>query len=69
MFLCDRKNKHFKYSTFDESLKSILDETYGIIVYQEQIMEILRTMGNYSYAHADIVRRAVSKKKSRYNGK
>lgn len=61
--LCDRKNKHFKYSTFDESLKSILDETYGIIVYQEQIMEILRTMGNYSYAHADIVRRAVSKKK------
>ena len=61
--LCDRKNKHFKYSTFDESLNSILDETYGIIVYQEQIMEILRTMGNYSYAHADIVRRAVSKKK------
>lgn len=61
--LCDRKNKHFKYSTFDESLKSILDETYGIIVYQEQIMEILRTMGNYSYAHADIVRRAISKKK------
>lgn len=61
--LCDRKNKHFKYSTFDESLNSILDETYGIIVYQEQIMEILRTMGNYSYAHADIVRRAISKKK------
>ena len=61
--LCDRKNKHFKYSTFDESLKSILDETYGIIVYQEQIMEILRTMGNYSYAHADVVRRAISKKK------
>ena len=61
--LCDRKNKHFKYSTFDDSLKSILDETYGIIVYQEQIMEILRTMGNYSYAHADIVRRAISKKK------
>lgn len=61
--LCDRKNKHFKYSTFDESLKNILDETYGIIVYQEQIMEILRTMGNYSYAHADVVRRAISKKK------
>ena len=61
--LCDRKNKYFKYSTFDESLNSILDETYGIIVYQEQIMEILRTMGNYSYAHADIVRRAISKKK------
>ena len=62
--LCDRKNKKIKYDTFHENLKNILDETYGIIVYQEQIMEILRTMGNYSYAEADIVRRAISKKKA-----
>lgn len=44
-------------------LKSILDVTYGCIVYQEQVMEIFRKLANYSYAKADIVRRAMSKKK------
>ena len=45
-------------------LKSILDVTYGCIVYQEQVMEICRTLAGYSYARADIVRRAMSKKKA-----
>ena len=45
-------------------LKPILDVTYGCIVYQEQVMQICRTLAGYSYARADIVRRAMSKKKT-----
>ncbi len=44
-------------------LKSILDVTYGCIVYQEQVMEICRTLAGYSYGRADLVRRAMAKKK------
>lgn len=44
-------------------LKEILAETYGVIVYQEQVMEICRRLAGYSYGHADIVRRAMAKKK------
>ena len=47
----------------DESLKGILKETNGIIVYQEQIMQILQHMADYSFAEADNIRRAMSKKK------
>ena len=45
-------------------LRNILDVTYGCIVYQEQVMEICRILAGYSYARADIVRRAMSKKKT-----
>ena len=45
-------------------LKEILDVTYGCIVYQEQVMQICRSLAGYSYARADIVRRAMSKKKT-----
>ncbi|MBR2133994.1 MAG: DNA polymerase III subunit alpha [Eubacterium sp.] len=44
-------------------LKPILENTYGCIVYQEQVMQILRELAGYSYGKADIVRRAMSKKK------
>ncbi|MFT3952482.1 MAG: DNA polymerase III subunit alpha [Oscillospiraceae bacterium] len=44
-------------------LKSILEVTYGCIVYQEQVMQIFRELAGYSYGRADIVRRAMSKKK------
>ncbi len=44
-------------------LKNILAETYGCMLYQEQVMEICRTMAGYSYGRADTVRRAMSKKK------
>lgn len=44
-------------------LEDILKSTYGIIVYQEQIMQIVRKMAGYSYGEADILRRAMSKKK------
>lgn len=45
-------------------LKNILDVTYGCIVYQEQVMQIFRTLAGYSLGRADIVRRAISKKKA-----
>jgi DNA polymerase-3 subunit alpha len=45
-------------------LEDILKVTYGCIVYQEQVMQICRRLAGYSYARADLVRRAMSKKKS-----
>ncbi|MEI3530263.1 MAG: DNA polymerase III subunit alpha [Bacilli bacterium] len=47
----------------DESLNDILKPTYGIIIYQEQIMQIANVMAGYSFAEADVLRRAMSKKK------
>ena len=44
-------------------LKETLEVTYGCIVYQEQVMQIFRTLAGYSYGRADIVRRAMAKKK------
>ncbi|MCD6194711.1 DNA polymerase III subunit alpha [bacterium] len=43
-------------------LESILQETYGIAVYQEQVLEIARQLGGFTYGEADILRRAVGKK-------
>ncbi len=48
---------------FDE-LEPILKETYGVIVYQEQVMKIASTIGGYSLGEADILRRAMGKKKA-----
>ena len=47
----------------DSSLENILKDTYGIMIYQEQIMQVLVKMANYSFAEADNIRRAMSKKK------
>ena len=47
----------------DQRLKNILDVTYGCIVYQEQVMQIFRALAGYSLGRADVVRRAMSKKK------
>ena len=46
-----------------ESLRPILSVTYGCLVYQEQVMQIVRDLGGYSYGRSDLVRRAMSKKK------
>ena len=46
------------------ALKNILGVTYGCIVYQEQVMQIFQTLAGYSLARADLVRRAMSKKKT-----
>ncbi len=45
-------------------LEPILASTYGCVVYQEQVMEIFRTLAGFTFGHADIVRRAMSKKKA-----
>ena len=58
-----RKFGKEKIDYFDESLKDILKETNGIIVYQEQIMQIANKMANFTLGEADILRRAMSKKK------
>lgn len=46
-----------------EELEPILEPTYGCIVYQEQVMQIVRDLAGYSYGRSDLVRRAMSKKK------
>ncbi|WP_083488343.1 DNA polymerase III subunit alpha [Liquorilactobacillus aquaticus] len=46
-----------------ESLKPILEKTYGILVYQEQVMQVASAMGGFTLGQADILRRAMSKKK------
>ncbi len=50
-----------KYAT--ELLRPILDVTYGCMVYQEQVMQIVRDLAGYSYGRSDLVRRAMAKKK------
>ncbi len=51
--------------TYDcDALRPILEPTYGCIVYQEQVMQIVRDLGGYSLGRSDLVRRAMSKKKA-----
>ncbi len=57
-----KKNKDSVHYETPE-LESILDVTYGVMVYQEQVMEIVRKLGGYSLGRSDMVRRAMSKKK------
>lgn len=59
----NRKNGKEKIDYIDSRLEFILKPTYGIIVFQEQIMQIANTMANYNLQEADILRYAVSKKK------
>jgi DNA polymerase-3 subunit alpha len=58
------KRKHGKgLIRYDlEELKEILEETYGVIIYQEQVMRIASSLANFSLEDADILRRAMSKK-------
>lgn len=58
-----RKKGKEKVDYIDKTLEGILKETYGIIIYQEQIMAILRVVAGYTLAEADLIRRAISKKK------
>ncbi len=52
-----------RYKT--EKLRPILDVTYGCMVYQEQVMQIVRDLAGYSYGRSDLVRRAMAKKKKK----
>ena len=58
----NRKQKKESYSYIHEDLKEILDETYGIMVYQEQVMLIAQKLAGFSLAKADLLRRAMGKK-------
>ncbi len=58
-----RKHKEEKITYIVPSLEEILKPTYGIIIYQEQIMQIARKLAGFTYGEADILRRAMSKKK------
>lgn len=61
-YIENKKNpQNIKY--VDDALAPILDVTYGCLVYQEQVMQIVRDLGGYSYGRSDLVRRAMSKKK------
>ncbi len=60
--LANRKNGRKQINYPHDDLKPVLEKTYGIIVYQEQVMQILQIIGGYSLGQADILRRAISKK-------
>ena len=55
-----RNGKQFEY--IDPRLKDVLSRTYGLMVYQEDVMSVVRVIGGYDMAEADTVRRAVGKK-------
>jgi DNA polymerase III subunit alpha len=63
----DRKNKRQEvtpiHPELEEPLKEVLGETYGLIVYQEQVMAIAQVLAGYSLGKADLLRRAMGKKK------
>ena len=58
-----RKKGLQKIDYFHESLKACLTPTYGVIVYQEQVMQISQLIGRYTLGAADMLRRAMGKKK------
>lgn len=58
----DNKHNPYKISYVHNDMKSILGNSYGCLIYQEQIMDIVRKFGGRSYGGADIYRKAVAKK-------
>ena len=61
----DSKNGKIPISYPLPELEPVLKETYGVIVYQEQVMEIVQIVGGFSLGQADILRRAMGKKKEK----
>jgi DNA polymerase III subunit alpha len=60
----ERKHGRQKITYFFPELEPILNETYGVIVYQEQVMKIASAIAGYSLGESDILRRAMGKKKA-----
>ena len=60
----ERKHGRQKITYLFPELEPILKETYGVIVYQEQVMKVASAIGGYSLGQADILRRAMGKKKA-----
>jgi len=59
---CNRKHLREEPDYLDPRLKPVLEETYGIIVYQEQVMQIAQILSGFSMGEADVLRRAMGKK-------
>jgi DNA polymerase-3 subunit alpha len=59
----EAKNNPDKIAYLHESLRPILEDTYGVITYQEQIIKLLQLVAGYSPGEADLVRKAIGKKK------
>ena len=59
----ERKHGREKIEYTFESMEPILKNTYGVIVYQEQVMQIVQTVGGFSLGYSDIIRRSMGKKK------
>ena len=59
----ENKKNPDKIRYVDPHLEPILGVTYGCLIYQEQVMQIVRDLGGYSFGRSDLVRRAMSKKK------
>jgi DNA polymerase-3 subunit alpha len=59
----NRKHGRAKVDYFHPDLETVLKPTYGVIVYQEQVMQIAQILGGYSLGAADLLRRAMGKKK------
>ncbi|MGL5328898.1 MAG: DNA polymerase III subunit alpha, partial [Peptostreptococcaceae bacterium] len=59
----ENKNNPEKVTYIHDSLRPIMEVTYGCLVYQEQVMQVVRDLGGYSYGRSDLVRRAMGKKK------
>ncbi len=57
-----RKRGESKFEYLNDDIKKILEPTYGVIVYQEQIMQLVQAVAKFSLAKADILRRAIGKK-------
>ena len=60
----DRKHGRKEVAYDLPELKDVLEETYGVIVYQEQVMQISNSLAGYSLGDADLLRRAMGKKKA-----
>ncbi|MFL5453208.1 MAG: DNA polymerase III subunit alpha [Myxococcales bacterium] len=60
----NRKHGREKVTYPHPKLETILKDTYGVIVYQEQVMQIAQVLGGYSLGRADLLRRAMGKKKA-----
>ncbi len=63
MYIENRKNRQYEFPHAD--LKEVLDESHGVILYQEQVMKIAQIMSGYSLSEADTLRKAMGKKLKR----
>lgn len=61
----NRKHGRAKVEVIFPEMEGILKETYGVIIYQEQVMEIARAIGGYTLGGADLLRRAMGKKNAK----